>query len=141
MEEPEIDLTTIDKPFGTLPEETKMALFRAWLNGEQIQTYTKMWYSITNPGWHVESYYRVKHTPALIPDSVDWSQIHPDFKYIARDSDGRVYVYRTKPVLGQVQIVFMAVSGWWRLDELLSSYKQGTVVWQDSLVERPTNNQ
>jgi len=31
-----------------------------------------------------------------------WELIHPDYKYIAKDSSGEIYAYKDKPVLGRL---------------------------------------
>lgn len=92
------------------------------------------WTTVVGPGFNfTQFFYRVK---PVEPDSIDWSHIGPDFKWMARDEDGNCYIYRNKPAI---------YSYFWKgglgddvlVNNLFTSYRRGTVDWTDSLVERP----
>ena len=89
----------------------------------------------TKPTWNWFSYnYRVAETP----DSIDWGHIDKKFNYVARDASGTVWAYSHKPYHGETCwscLTEEAVER--RIDNLIVSYKQGTVPWHKSLVFRP----
>lgn len=74
------------------------------------------------------------------PDSIDWSQVNPKWNFMARDPDGRVFVYQSKPTWGKNSNEWLG--GRWpiQVDDIFSSYRRGTVSAEDSLVERPRWN-
>jgi len=135
------------KPFGELSWKQKAKLYRAALDGKQIEYrfYNhKIWYiNDSTPGWHSLACYRIKpeEAPELIPDSIDWSHIDDRFKFIFRDEGANPAVYASTKRPNPIHNV-----GLWqpslgtefvRIDNFLTSYKRGTVDWKDSLVERP----
>lgn len=75
------------------------------------------------------------------PDEIDWSHVHPDYNFMARDSDDRARLYKWPPTLN-------LGGGVWDYDTLtgepidplmasgFASYKRGTLEWDVSLVER-----
>lgn len=71
---PEVDLTTIDKPFGELDRKTQVALFEAWLDGETIITSNSVW---LNPYWFPKVVYKV--SPKRVSGSVVYKDNEPDF--------------------------------------------------------------
>lgn len=91
------DLTKIDKPFGELGIETKLALHRAFYEGATFERHKGLaWLSGFTPLWDSGTIYRVKAEP-LRDISVPWEAIHPRWKWAARDADGDVYVYESLP--------------------------------------------
>lgn len=118
------------KTFGEMSREEKLALFTAWLDGKKImgiEPETGYKYHSVGP-WNSEAHYYVEYTP----DYIDWSQVQPQYKWMARLPNGKVYLYVNKPDA--------SCGGWSAADfgasVTQSSYKQGTVDWKDSLVER-----
>lgn len=118
------------KTFGEMSREEKIALFTAWLDGEKIMGVgpeTGYKYHSVGP-WNSEAHYYVEYTP----DYIDWSQVQTQYKWMARSPTGITCLFVGKPYL---------MRDYWRQDGLCarvtqSSYKQGTVDWKDSLVER-----
>jgi len=136
------------KPFGELSREEKLELLTAWVDGKTIEFFSRVkeqWEKIAAPSWVENSQYRI----ALTPDSIDWSHVSPDLKYIARDLNGEVWIYNHKPKLDRSSNRWLSdadiiASNYGRKilwDErhgcVFSSYVRGTVYWKDSLVERP----
>jgi len=121
-----LDLTKIDKPFGELDRETKLALFAAWLDGAQIECSGM----VGHPGWYKFHTYRV----AVTKPSIDWSHVAPQFKWMATDADGRTFVYNAQPVLG---FCGWDVAGMGVIATAFASFTPGTCDWKDSLVRRP----
>lgn len=120
--------------FGDMTRDEKLALFTAWIDGQTIECTpheSALWSVIVHPNWLEDVHYRV----SITPDTVDWSHVAPQFKFMARDQNDRVFLYEKRPDLETV--------GWYeRLGDIamagaFASYKQGTVDWKDSLVERP----
>ena len=72
--------------------------------------------------------------PQELKPSIDWSHVSEAFQYLAMDSDGRCWLWATKPAPFQEQ---------WRgggsavKAENFSSFISGTCDWEDSLIERP----
>lgn len=122
----------MEKKFGELLREEKIALFTAWVDGKAIEyrslEYSK-WEYIRTPNWYSWGEYRVK---PHVPDYIDWGQVHTDYQYMARDSDERAYLFKKNPSLGVVS--WVGTSG---ATVTQSSYVKGEVDWKDSLVKRP----
>jgi hypothetical protein len=121
------DLTKIDKPFGELDRETKIALFTAWVDGAQIELDPRG--TICDPMWARTCVYRVAPTKP----SIDWSHVAPQFKWMATDQDETTWVHEDKPFCGDC--------GWdtgnYENVAAFSSFRAGTCDWKDSLVQRP----
>lgn len=88
-----------------------------------------------SPSWN---WFHMDYRIATTPDSIDWSHVAPEWKYMARDHVGNVWLYSKKPKL--------EYSGYWGVHDVNSdrtwivafaSYRRGTVDWKDSLVVRP----
>lgn len=121
------------KTFDEMSREEKLELLTAWVDGVPIEYLDSfgVWVESNHPVWG-GTYYRVK---PVVQDSINWSHVHEDFKYMARDAGGIAYLYKYRPELGSL--------GWnFRLGgtvevRTLSSYKRGDTDWKDSLVCRP----
>jgi hypothetical protein len=79
--------------------------------------------------------YRLAPEP-VTRDSVDWSHVAEGWSYMARNEDGVAFLYVEKPEVREHQWA-MLVSGKCRTDDVLASYKRGTVPWDQSLIVRP----
>lgn len=130
---------TEHKPFKDLTDAEKGALLLAHHEGKQIQHRwhpADNWTSGTYPVWLPQCIYRIVPEP-LIPDSIDWSHVAPEWKFMARDEDGGVCFYKTRP---------NRMTEYWETLETnytsapvgFASYRRGTVDWKDSLVVRPS---
>lgn len=123
-------------------EDTKEAIeiMQAFVDGKTIESRYRGYKTAAlrpfvlcpNPTWDFLNFeYRIK---ASVPDSIDWSHVNKKFNFMARDSKGKAFLYENMPTLGKTM--------WYELQrpvpaELFSSYKQGDVPWDESLVERP----
>lgn len=127
------------KPFGQLKRGQKLALMAAWVDGEDIEfkhNGKEHWEVAGKPTWQDSVCYRI----AVIPDSINWDHVHPDYNYMTRDCNGsflhknkplkHAYVWMVQPPKGDP--VGAAVRA-----TAFASYKQGKTAWQDSLVIRP----
>lgn len=118
----------------------KIVLMQAFLDGQPVEykhrdpevydTWDDL--SCVNPTWNWATYeYRI--APAA-PDEIDWSHVADKYRFMARDSDGTVWLYMERPSIS---------GGCWSYNigivpaDYFASYKRGTVDWKDSLVERP----
>ncbi len=137
-------LSSINVPFGKLDIETKLALHRAFYEGKEIQFKNQFtndeWISINNKNTqHIgetKTKYRLKSTP-LTDIVVPWEAIDPQWKWAARDFDGRVYLFEDKP--------FMRDEFWDSLKKfvcvsnVLKNFAPGSKSWDKSLIERPSS--
>ncbi len=90
------------------------------------------WSTLAVPRWNWQLFtYRIAETQ----DSIDWTHIHPDYKWMVRNKNGYAFLYTEKPKISNnyswrsKKDDFTAVSSH-------ASYKQGTCDWKDSLVCR-----
>lgn len=84
--------------------------------------------------------YRIEHkAEKLVPDEV-WELFEDEFKYIAKDEDGRIIIHNKKP---EIRPVFLY---WWSKGDIYTSLnnlkimknaKIHDVDWEDSLCIRP----
>lgn len=128
------DLTKIERPFGLLDPETQQAL-KNWPHGlEYFDGYRWFSRSFRGHGLHL-TYRAIPASKTKTKPSLDWSHAAPEYKWIARDSDGEGYLYDRKPPKDG--------RGWWVADgkvceaSVFASYDQGTCDWDESLVCRP----
>jgi len=132
------------KKFGDLTIEERVKLFEAWLEDEDcIEFYSRLsndWRKpVGNPLWTKSTTYRVKETP----DTINWDHVHPDYKWMARDGDGDVGLFKVKPTLDYARHSGFARPYWWgSMRDYTNacghlSYKRGTVSAENSLVKRP----
>lgn len=140
-----VDLTKLQVPFGLLDKETQDAL-RAWEHGLQ-RFFGYEWVDCGFGVPHLDATYRARPAP-LVPDSIDWSHVAPEWKFMARDEDGTPWTFKEKPKADHHPI-----GGSWEEQSKgslleckgsawnFASYKRGTVAWQDSLVARPVGGE
>lgn len=91
------------KPFGELTREEQLALFNAWLDGKAIEyrdianDWDFNWFHASAvPAWEKDTTYRIAPEP-IIPDTVPWEAIKPEYKWYAVDMNGSRWLYTTKP--------------------------------------------
>jgi hypothetical protein len=83
--------------------------------------------------WRLDSY-RI----ATTQDTINWDHVSPEWKYMARDENGTVKLFKTSP-----SIPYAARAWWCQAGEKFThangfaSYERGTVDWWGSLVTRP----
>lgn len=119
-------------------ERTKemIEIMQAYVDGKPIEfrDNSRVWMYVQSPVWDWNAYdYRI----AQIPDSIDWSHVNPEFKFMARSVTGEVFLFRSKPIVVYGHYWAVRDSSISCNAKNLASYKQGTVDWKDSLVERP----
>lgn len=110
-------------------------IIEAWANGADIEYYSNQsgyWKPARNLDWSVHRHYRVAPTP----DTIDWSHVTPEYKWMSRNLEGIPYLFVNRPQT--------SCSFWYSCSPTdsacavhFSSYKRGTADWKDSLVERP----
>lgn len=134
--------------FGNLSKEDKLKFVEALLGGEYVSVCAIDPSEITDASSHKlvgvvfqdMFYYMItKKTP-----TINWDMIKKEFKYLAIDEDGDVYLYEEEP-LAEIPI------GSWEAPsrsscerlieqpELMSDefFTKGEVAWYDSLIVRP----
>lgn len=128
--------------------ENRVAIMQAWLAGETIEVtdgYSNPpeWIEIeedATPDFYFNIFrYRVK--PVNVPkDSIDWSHVHPDFNYMARDSNGDVYLYEEKPYTKDTYRQWTTFDGKTECCNVFASLRiDENCHWRNSLVERPVS--
>lgn len=118
--------------------DEKLAVMRAWLEGEKIESCSHFgdgeWYDNTHPWWDWDKFdYRVKPSEP-IDDYINWDHVSDEFKFMARDESGFVFLYREEPYVAKAfwtgpQVYIDAKS--------FVSLKIGNKPWNESLVKRP----
>ena len=81
--------------------------------------------------------YPVEIVKAVTKPSIDWSQVSPEYKYLAQDSNGKGYLCGENPHC--MAFAWSMESPYIRATTF-TSYVPGTCDWKDSLIERPTGN-
>lgn len=116
-----------------------LPIIQAYADGAEVEWFRSRdssWVDLKNPYFDHLTEYRIKQTP----DSIDWSHVSTEYKWMARDEGGGVFIYRETPEKGRVFWFDSYVNG--DIDAtVFSSYKRGTVDWRDSLVKRPESAQ
>ena len=110
-----------------------IAVMQAYVDGKAIEAMhdqAQTWWRAVEPAWNWRNAdYRI----ATIPDSINWDHVAPEWKWMARDEDGYVYLFTEEP---RLKTDAWGSSGY-AVALCLSSYTRGTVDWQHSLVRRP----
>lgn len=130
------------KQFKDLSKEEKLELIEAQIDGKVVEIYVggRGWAKPCSDGkivYYPDVCYRVAETQDQF---TNWDILPPEYKWIARDGSEAVYAYTEKPTLDGVNSYWhgkgLSPTGLPKVDEL-TCYKQGTVDWKDSLIERP----
>jgi len=116
-------------------ERTKeqIAVMQAYVDGDKIdfkETGSRRWVNVDVPywGWCLGEY-RIRQTP----DSIDWTHVAPEFKWMKRDANGGAWLYSHEPNgATYISEPFKVTRA-----SCFTSYRKGTVDWKDSLVKRP----
>lgn len=118
----------------------KIEVMQAFERGEKIEVRGIMseWEVFSknaSPVWDWRGNdYRVYVEPE-VPDSIDWSHVHPDYKFMARDKDGDTSILTEEP---EVKISGWCVDGGNMTDATtFTSLKIGNLPWNKSLIKRP----
>ena len=122
--------------------EDKIKVMQAALECEQIEILdldnTSVGWCDTygEPGFFWDRFdYRVKEVPLTKP-SINWDHVRSDFKWLARDKFGTVYLYQNQPTIFRKDM-WDDVNGSIVQTYMFASLDKGTCDWKDSLVERP----
>lgn len=111
-------------------------VMQAYVDGQEIESKCRgfpEWNKAGDPAW---DFWGRDYRIATAPDSIDWSHVAPEWKYMARDSNGAAWLFEKLPTCGPVSWVCVPAPRH-SLVNAFASYKRGTVDWKDSLVERP----
>ena len=115
------------------PEELKQAaaVMLAAAEGKPIESLAgDAWRLSIEPtfNWHAYDY-RV----AVTKPSINWDHVHPDYKWMATDQNGKVFLHTIKPHIdGEYWI-----GGLYAHTYSYASFVPGTCDWRASLVVRP----
>ena len=121
------------------PPEPNRDLFDAWLAGrlEWRSPSTGVWTAVPAPSGTEEL--RVKPEPTK--DSIDWDHVSLQYAAMARDEDGKVFLFHQMPVRHHscwlVANGKAPAPGRMLPAKAFTSYQRGTCDWKDSLVLRP----
>lgn len=102
-------------------------VMQAYVDGEEVESSAlgMAYTGVGTPNWNwMVLDYRIAKTP----DTIDWSHVAPEFKYMERDKydDCRIYECHTSSKANN-----------YILARSFSSYRKGAVDWKESLVIRP----
>ena len=113
-----------------------LPVMEAWINGAEVEyrlAQSNEWAKTKTPSW---DYRNIEYRIAVKrPDSIDWSHVHPDYKWMARDCDGASLLFKSRPEHGKYSWSAgveppTAANGF-------ASLVTGETDWKDSLVKRP----
>lgn len=135
-----MDLTKIDKPFGGLDIETKLAMHRLRYAGQPFEVFVgnDNWTSMSDDQvfWPLVIY-RLKPEP-LRDITLPWAVMRPEFKWAARDKNGGVYAYTEEPSIPPLFDTWRPQGGEsWHMMSSQLILDPGNKPWQESLVKRP----
>lgn len=126
----------MDKKFGELSIDEKLELHRAMYEGKKLQ-----YWSVDQLTWEtklsIQFAYSLVYRIAPEPETdieLPWHVISPEYQWAARDGNGNLYVYPSKPsTYGEDQ--------WWygyasrNCNHII--HKPGNKPWNKSLIKRP----
>lgn len=119
--------------FQDLSDAEKGALLLAKHRGQKIEMYwpTSREWCVVDPAFNDLCAYRI----ALTPDTIDWSHLAPEWRFVARDDDNSPLLYQARPERNAVS---------WAAYEPCArvttpSYRNNGMPWEQSLIERPEN--
>jgi len=127
------------KPFHALSGDDMKVVVDAIHKRIPVQIWElNRWFGVGvgNHDIHMSIIYRVPGRP----DEIDWSAVHPDYNYMARDENGEVWLHLEKP--SKHSDCWVSGGGLWiiqniSVDCVFSSYKNNGLPWDQSLVMRP----
>lgn len=121
-----------------MPEDEALKIFRAWLRGQELEAV--YW---VGRGWQQRRHtqgalsYSIAYRTApitLVPDTIDVSHVHQDFRWMARDKDGSAFIFEEKPHVCNI-VFWNDDKGTSKPTTPFASYTRGTVPWDESLVD------
>lgn len=117
--------------------EVKICDEIGWREVDKIHRWNDEWEYRVSPlnkyRWKQSNIEYIYHSYPVVPDTINWDHVAPEFKYMARDENGWCWISEKKPIKRE----FI-----WGHNESIcangfSSYRKGTVDWKESLVIRP----
>jgi hypothetical protein len=134
-----IDMTNNRVPYGLLTDKEKAALHEHEKAGGEFERYAPAdlggWcYSI--PEWCDESIYRTVPLPKT-QDVIAWEKLPDWVEWVARDADGEVWVFNSKPDRLSICWTSDGDDGARRIDDFPGIVQIGTCDWRDSKQRRP----
>jgi len=129
-----MNLTKIKTPFGLLSKKKQAALKAHYDAGGDVETFRAAgyWDELLLPCWHHDMTYRAKPVMQTKP-KVPWEVVSDEWTCVARDADGKIYLYDSEPEIIGLRWV---ICGQFTECRLLK-VDPGTCGWKDSLVFRP----
>ena len=132
------------KKFVEMTKEERMWLVEAVLNGSTVESFnpaSEEWVELpkVNLAYLLFEFYTCYRIAPTKP-SIDWSHVHPDYKWLATDTGGASYLYTKAPRWASYGYWGYWASGSHGDDVYASgfaSFKSGTCKPEDSLVMRP----
>ena len=129
------DLTKIDKPFGELDIETKLALHRAFYEGKVIEISDgPSWYCGHRPDWHPVCKYRVSQEP-LRDISIPRHEVDKRWECAVRDRFGCVFLCDREPFLRNYNEWVGATAI--EVTKIFANLDPGNKLWEESMIRRP----
>ena len=129
-----IDMTQNRVPYGLLTDEGKAALHEHEKAGGKIEYWCGFWEE-TKPSFHSNVIYRTVPLPKT-QDVIAWEKLPDWVQWVARDIDGKVFMYDAPPDLrGDEWVSRFAVQG--PINDFPGLVQIGTVGWKDSKQRRP----
>ena len=117
-----------------LSDADQGALLLAHHRGKMIEFYSTrlQWCLASNPSWFEKKAYRI----AATPDTIDWSHLAPEWRFVARDKNGLAWAYINKPDLKSAA---WCAKGEYGSRVTTPSFRNNGMPWDQSLIERPEN--
>ena len=125
--------------------KNQIEVMQAYLRGAPIQSChltqnpseDASWTATVNPNWNWGALrYRVK--PEVVTyDTMDWTNIHERYQYVARDFNGTVYLYMLAPeIKGYRWYPGDAHKDYVEVPSIFTGHKPGNCDWKHSLIKR-----
>jgi len=123
-----------NKPFKDLTREQQIDLLDALRDGElEFMSDFQIW--CIGDALRNSVTYRRRPKPLTKP-SIDVSHVAAEWKWLAREKDGRSYLHKNQPTIRDGR-VWHEGSYVYITAHIFASYTPGTCDWKDSLVRRP----
>ena len=119
--------------FRDLSDAEQGALLLAKHRGQKIESWGRwIWYELPEPRFHDGNAYRIAPTP----DTIDWSHLAPEWRFVTRDKSEIAWAYKSRPDLKNNHWCARCEYG---ARVITPSYRKNGMPWDQSLIERPEN--
>ena len=130
-----IDMTNNRVPYGLLTDEETAALLAHEKAGGEFKCYCEGVWSKCDPSWSTEGIYRTVPLPKT-QDVIAWDRLPNWAQWVARDIDGKVFMYDAPPDLrGDEWVSRFAVQG--PINDFPGLVQIGNADWRESKQRRP----